>query len=380
MNESKLGPWPDLATARSFLGFLAETDSSFDMAAAGIDQKQVALWLVEQGIAPLAYERCKNEFPDLVHYLQHDTFSTVAENSIHWQSVGEINGAFSTASIPAVLLKGAALAQTVYPKSDSRTMSDVDVWIRESDVELSCQIMTDLGYLGLEKNTRPLPFQLMVDGEIQFHRPGLHQGLVELHLSPFSGWWLKRTSAIDNDAIWARNEPLPQWPSTYQLSAEDSVIHVAVHMTVNHQCGFWVIRSLMDLALTANKRIVNWDIVAERANNWRVGNAVWLALNLLQQLVGVRGLEKTLNKLLPPTWKRQYILKLVNPESVILGSDLRSGRMRYLLLLLLVDRYRDTGHLVYRTLWPEKSWLNARYGESIDHWQHLNRVIRLDQS
>ncbi len=220
---------------------------------------------------------------------------------------------------------------------------------------------------------------MMADGEIQFYRTGWQESLAEFHMSPFSGWWLKRTASIDNTAIWFRKEPLDKQDAVYQLSAEDTVIHIAVHMTVNHQCGFWAIRSLMDLALTANKRTIDWDIVANRSKQWRVSNAVWLALQLLQQLFGVPELEGILKKLHPAYWQCQYLQTLITPESVILGEDLRSGRMRYLFLLLLVDRKRDMGRLAFRTFWPENKWLFYRYNSPVNHWQHLNRVIRHDR-
>ena len=380
MNEHRLGPWPDLVTARSFLGFLAGIYSSFDFRSHPINLEQIASWLIEHGLGPLAYARCQSTCPELTTYLQTDAFSATAENSMHWQNLKQMSAEFAAAELPFVLLKGAALADTVYGGRDRRTMSDVDLWLQRTDVERACGLMRNLGFHTAEKEEQPLALQMMYDGEIQFYRTAWQQSLAEIHMSPFSGWWLKRTASIDNKAIWSRKEHLDGWNSViHQLSPEDTVIHVAVHMTINHQCGFWAIRSLMDLALTTNTRTIDWETLAARVKDWRVNNAVWMALQLLQPLLGVRGLENGLKKLRPPFWRRRYLQKLVSPESLILGSDLRSGRMRLLYLLLLVDRKRDMGRLVFRTLWPEKKWLLARYGASVTHWQHLNQIIRHGQ-
>ncbi len=375
MNDHRFGPWTDLATARSFLGFLAGTYPSFDFYAQKIDLKQTASWLIEHGIGPLAYARCQNFCPELATYLQIDAFSAAAENSLHWQNLEQIIATLSSEGIPLVLLKGAALADTVYGGRNRRTMSDVDLWLRKTDIENACELMQNLGFYSIEKKERPLALQMMSDGEIQFYHKNSQRSLAEFHMSPFSGWWLKRTASINNSAMWSSKEPLEEWDSVYQLTAEDTVIHVAVHMTVNHQCGFWAIRSMMDLALTINKRQIQWETVAERARQWRVSNAVWVALQLLQQLFGVAGLQDILKKLHPTFWQRRNLQKLVNPESVILGEDLSSGRTRYLFLLLLVDRKRDMGRLVFRTLWPERNWLFYRYNAPVSHWQHLIRII-----
>lgn len=375
----KTGKRPDLKTTRSFLRFLAGLDEGYDFAQPSLDFESLASWLVEQGIGPLAYARCQNTCPDLAALLQMDAFSATAENSMHWQNLNQIDQALAAASIPAVLLKGAALAEQVYGTWDRRTMSDIDLWLQIDDIPNAVDIMRKLGFYTIEKDERPLSLQMMAGGEIQFLQKGWTRSLAEFHISPYSGWWLKRTALIDDDAIWSRKEMLPGWHTFYQLSAEDTILQVAVHLAVNHQCGFWAIRSLMDLALTIQNRKIDWEIVIERAQKWRISNAIWLVLYLLHQLFLIEALEPVLNQLAPPLWRRKNLTSLVSPESLILSADIRSGRKRFLFLLLLVDRTRDMMRLTLRTLWPEKGWLSHRYGSSVNHWQHLHKIIREGQ-
>jgi hypothetical protein len=158
------------------------------------------------------------------------------------------------------------------------------------------------------------------------------------------------------------------------------VIHIAVHMAVNHQCGLSTVRSLMDIALTAQVRPLNWNRVGNRAKRWRVGTAVWLVLSLLQKLVGTPGLDEIVDQLRPPLWQSKFLYQLISPESILLGFNLTGGRIRFLYLLLLVDRKQDMGRLVFRTLWPEREWLIARFGQPSSHWQHLEQVIRHGQT
>ena len=380
VKQSNLGLLPDVATARSFLAFLAGYHSGTEIFSNNLaGEQQIAAWLVEHGLGPLAYTRCREPYPILANHLQHDIFSAVAENSLHWQNLEQISARFSKESLPFVLLKGAALAETVYGSRELRTMSDVDLWLKKRDMEPSCTLMVDLGFQFQEKADRPLQLQMMSDGEIQFYHQDRPQTLVELHLSPFSGWWLKRTAAINNEEIWSRIEPLKSWDCGYHLSAEDTVVHVAVHLAVNHQFGLAAVRSLMDIALTAQIRTVDWIIVANRARQWRVATAVWLVLSLLQQLFGTSGLDELLQQLQPSFWRRRYLRQLVSPESILLGADLSSGRIRFLYLLLLVDRVRDMVRLIFRTLWPEQEWLRARYGESYSRRRHLGRIFRHGQ-
>jgi hypothetical protein len=200
--------------------------------------------------------------------------------------------------------------------------------------------------------------------------------MVELHWSPFPGWWLARTAAMDETAVWDRLEPLEANKVVYQLGAEDMAIQVAVHLAVNSQFSIAAVRGLLDIALTAKSRPVDWGEVARRAETWRVATAVWQALTLLDQLFGTPGLAAALQLLRPSRLRRWLLRKFVSAESILQGSDLRNGRSRFLLLLLLVDRRRDMIHLVWRTLWPEPEWLQARYQGQGSYWSHLWQVVR----
>jgi hypothetical protein len=258
-------------------------------------------------------------------------------------------------------------------------MSDIDIWLREQDIPRAVKVMEALGFSTYSKDDRPPALQMLSKGEIRFYKEEWGRGLVELHWSPFPGWWLQRTAAIDNEVIWSRIEPLATDQGVYQLSAEDMVIQVAVHQAVNHQFGLAAVRGLIDIALTAQTRPVDWAVVVRRAVEWRVGAVVWTVLNLLHHTIGLTELEPALAGLRPSRLRRKLLQRFISPESVLAGDDLRSSRARYLLLLLLVDRPRDILYLLFRTLWPEREWLAARYQGRGNHWRHLWRVLRHGQ-
>lgn len=340
----------------------------------------LAAWLIAHGLGPLAYSRCRQTDPALARALQTDRLSAFAESSFQLDSLQTIGEAFQAAGLPLVLLKGAALAQSVYDEPAHRTMSDLDLWLRAPEMAKAAQVMASLGYQSSLKAERPFALQQLAQGEIRFIHPGWRVGLVETHWSPFPGWWLSRTAAVDDAAIWSRLELVEGKLPFAHLAADDMVIHLAVHTAINHQFGMSALRSLVDIALTAQKRGVNWPVVAERARGWRVATAVYLTLHLLDQLIGADGLAPALAALRPSAPRRALLRRFVTPQSVLAGRDLRHGWQRFLLLLLLVDRPRDAARLIYRTLWPEKEWLAARYGQSISrpaHWLHLLRRRQL---
>lgn len=375
------GPWPDVATARLFLGGLVRGDVAETAVARWqrtIDAQQLANWLIRAEIAGLAQARYGPLWPDLRQAVQQDQFVAVAEWGLHAQTLAQLATAFQEAGVTAVLLKGAALALTVYPQPAQRTMSDIDLWVQEKEMAAAVTAVTRLGFVMHSNRDRPLALQQLAQGEIQLNRSDWAQGLVELHWSPFLGWWLRRAAHVDVDGVWNRKENLAAvGGSYYQLAAEDLVLHVAVHMAVNHQFGMKALQGLLDIALSAQARGVDWGLVALRAKEWRVGTAVYVVLHLLDQLIGAVGVEIALERLRPSPLRRWAVGHFVSPQSLLSAQDLRSGHARYALLLLLVDRPRDMLTLVFRTLWPEKEWLAARYGSSpASRWRHMWRVLR----
>jgi len=377
-----IGPWPDVATARSFLQGLAtgEWDGRDGAWLAGLDQESLGGWLAGQGLAPLAHRQCRDAFPELAAQLASAFYAAAATNMRRFHELAQVLDAFQEAGIPVVLLKGAALAEGAYGGLSLRSMGDVDLWLRAADMTRAVTTMQGLGFRKHAKDTRPPALQFLSLGEVQLHK----RGLIELHWSPFKGWWLRRTAAVEDDGVWERAVPasidgleVNNPELVRQLSAEDMVIHVALHSAVHSQfLPPWSLRSMMDVALTAQARPVDWTVVAERARRWRVATALWAVLDLAERLIGLPGAEAALARLRPSLLRRRLLARFVSPESVLAGQDLTTGRARYLLLLLLVDRFRDAVRLVFRTLWPEDAWLAARYGAGWSRRHHLWNVVR----
>lgn len=370
--QDALSPWPTVAAARSFLRFLVGLESASEWP---IATQQLANWLIMHGLGPFAYHQCQQAHPQLARSLQGDLFSAAAENSLHFTNLAVVIEQFRD-KIPVVLLKGVALAEQVYGGQMYRTMSDVDIWVPPQYVSEAITLMQAAGFCSDNKTERPQALQTLAHGEFRFYRPEWSHNLVELHLSPFAGWWLLRTAAIDDEALWTHIEPVDDTSAVYQMQAEDAVIHIAVHTAVNHQFGLAGIRSLVDIALTAQHRPIDWQVVAARAKAWRVGTAVWLVLLKLQQLIGIGGLSDAIEILQPGSIRRRQLDNWISPAFVLAGHDLRTGWLRYLFLLGLIDRKRDMIRLSWRTLWPEAAWLDARYGHPVNHFYHLAHIIR----
>ncbi len=173
------GPWPDMATARLFLGGLAREDVPQTAVASWAQTLNISTlipWLIRSELAGVALGRYGKQWPELRRALQTDQFMAAAEWELHTKTLAQLASALQTVRVTAVLLKGAALALTVYPQRIWRTMSDVDLWVQEEEMDVAVASITELGFAIYSKEDRPIILQRLSQGEIQLYRTDWAQG------------------------------------------------------------------------------------------------------------------------------------------------------------------------------------------------------------
>lgn len=328
-----------------------------------------AEWLRGLGLAALAHHRLAaagvlHEMPGpLREQLRGAHYAAVADAELHTQELAAVLAALARDGVDVVVFKGASLAHLVYPDPACRPMGDLDLWVTAEAMSPARATLAGLGYVERGKPSRPLALQAGRDGEVQMTGTAAGSGLVELHWGMFAGEWLRRTAAVDSAGIRSRAVPvtLAGQPAR-ALAAEDAIVQLAVHLAVNHQMAFPGLRGLVDVVLLARTYQVDWRTVAERARAWRVGTATWLVLSLAEELLGLAGAEAAVAALRPSGVRRGLLHRFVDGQAVLAGRDMTGGPRRFAFQLLLVDRPADALRLLGRALWPEGSWLAARYG------------------
>lgn len=322
-------------------------------------------WLREQSLASMTWWMFRQS--DLSDGLQRDLrrayYAAAGDAELHRRELAHVLRQLNNQQIQVVVFKGAALAYGVYPDPACRTMGDIDLWVAEEDVERARQALCEMGYEGFSKPDRPPALMALFQGEIGLQHRGSEYGLVELHWGVFPGEWLRRVAAIDVDAVRQRVVPARLVDETARvLAPEDAIIQSALHTAINHQMSMSPLRALVDIALLARHTPIDWSAIAQRARTWHAATAVWLVLSLAVELAGLEEAAEAARELQPSALRRRLIGRLANAGSLVMMSDLRASRWRYVFLLLLIDRGRDVLRLIFRALWPEREWLTARYG------------------
>lgn len=259
---------------------------------------------VRQDLAALLYYRLKNSLPcihfpeTLRHTLQKTYFAAVLQNTRLYNELAKVIQALHQEGIQVIVLKGADLAKNIYNNIALRTMSDLDILVRKTDLVKTDEALRKIGYYQSE-------------GEIAQHYhlpPFFKEGAIPIEVH----WHIERPFnpfAIEIEALWKRarlatiagNEVLV-------LSPEDLLLHLCVHAAFHHlfQIG---LRSLYDIAEVVHRYQDNleWQAVCWRTQQWGANNSVYLALYLAKTLVGAAVPREVLDTLKPDNCDPQII-------------------------------------------------------------------------
>jgi hypothetical protein len=375
-------PWRDELTARNALTLLAQTGAGIrdptvtGSLTAGVDRSKLAAWMVGHDLGALGFAWALSSDPELAALLQEVAAGSAAGNLAHFATLERIERRFEAECISMVLLKGAAVALSAYRDPSYRPMTDLDIWVGDEDIPRAVE---SLRALGLRQDPglphRPAALQRRSCGEIVFRHGRLQHGLVELHYGAFQGWWIQRAARPDAAAVWRRAEPMGPGRHARRLAAEDAILQTAFHVVVN-QFGQAPWRGLMDLAVLSRAHRINWDAIADRALDWRLATATWLVLDTANRLIGLPGCDAAVSRLRPPHARRAALRAFVTPSALLSGRNLTRKSRRHGFMLSLVDRPRDGARLVGRALWPERWWIDARYGRPVGRVEHLWGLVR----
>ena len=277
----------------------------------------------------------------------------------------QVARALTDADVPVVPYKGIDLANTVYTDMRMRPMTDVDLWVRNEDLPVAVDALANVGLVRKPSPDGNAPYPRAWDGEVKLRRRDDDHTVAELHLGPFPGEWLHRAAKIDRAAVWDRLTPgrLLGHP-ILRMSPEDHTLEVALHAAINSQFSYVPLRQLLDLVMLARAGL-DAETLAQRAAEWRVTGPVRLAFTLAGEAYHDPSTETVSERLRAngPRHRSGCAYALPTLGDLVAARHLSSTRlMRYVYFLRLTHGWSDAARLLRLGLWPEPSWLLARYG------------------
>lgn len=288
--------------------------------------------------------------------------------------------------IPVIVLKGAYLAEHVYPNLAARPMVDLDLLVPQDELLRAYDTLRALGYQPSllfnprreVKNMHHLP--LLTSGGDASANIEVHWTLIPPYLP----------QVIDLAGIWQRAVPATlSGQATRVLCPDDLLLHLCLHMS-HHQYKFGV-RTLFDLGevLARLQPALDWEAILLGAQQAHARNSLFLGLHLAHELLNAPVPEQVLAALRPTDFSPELeelairrLFGLANPVPVHpFLAGLRGERPRQARLQPFLDSvFWRQDYMARRYGVPAASWriylyYPVRWAELL--WTYGAQVMRM---
>lgn len=297
--------------------------------------------------------------------------------AMHWvlmeRAMRDISNALDNANIPALWIKGAVLAQTVYRDPATRPMGDLDVLVPFDQRESTLEIVQSLGYHFYDSEDvllRRSDDAVRQKLSHHYHLRGGPAGqvILELHyrllsyadslLSPeqLDWFWSQRMQVQTTDA------------ATFDtLTPAAHLLYLCAHALIQHGRDDFRLLRYLDIHLLIEHGGVNWVMVVERAAAFGWAPAVDEALRTCVEYFAAAVPDDVLDAL-----ARAGTIQDAKRVEQMSGAGHRWEQMRANLRALTL---REAVAYAAQIVFPRPSYMRTRYGlgPGAPVWPHYLR-------
>ena len=224
----------------------------------------------------------------------------------------------AAAGVPWLVVKGPAVARSLYPEASLREYSDIDVLVPPKRMADTLEALVGAGACLVDRNWPLIASGLR--GELSLLLP--HGSSLDLHWSLINDPANRRRVDLPAGDVFGQARVLGEGVDAIPaLSAEDQLVHLAVHaFNSSGRKLYW----LKDLQLAA-AAAPDWDVVLTRAASWHADTAVAAMLLRTADLIGADVPPRVLH-VLGPLWRSVLRLAVKGaPPERSHEDDHRSG-------------------------------------------------------
>jgi len=242
---------------------------------------------------------------DVIKKLQQKYTITLAKNILAVKELKSVLKSFLESGIEVILLKGVALADTVYPDIALRPFNDVDILVRKEDINKARLKLSQLGY----------------KLELSEYRPGFAERF--WYVADYTGenlyidlhWHIIRHS-------YSKYAPITHfWDSAVPiylddlkikvLSPENLLISLCFHALKHHYSSLLYFVDIAEVINYYNK-LIDWNVFIENIRQYKIYSLVRYVLDLTKALLNPPSPTTFLEQIIPTNKKLSLEEKLLN--------------------------------------------------------------------
>ena len=267
--------------------------------------------------------------------------------------------ATAAAQMRVMVLKGADIATSLYPRPELRPFHDIDLMVQPKDLGATIAILEKLGY----HYHQEYRFEAVSERRAAFvyvKQTPVGYLMFEIHTSPHENEWGVSFDAVQ---LWERARSITiAGMSAYGMGLEDLLLYLCWHYR-SHVFGrlIW----LYDIALLLQHHAdqLDWTLVRRLAREQGLMATIYYTVRWCQQTFHITiPHDAQIEQCMPPVFIQRLITRLV-------GDDLTSvlcrtaQRERKLLHYLMVDNINTLCLVGWRTVFPGPAHIGYRYME-----------------
>jgi hypothetical protein len=316
-------------------------------------------------IAPLVFHLAQSMGytlpPDVHEALEQIFYRAAADNVRCLEQLAQLHQALSGVGSPLLLLKGAALAETLYEGLPPRRIGDIDLAVPAERAPACRAALLAFGYVPMQVEHQAGTL-LSHSNQEAFEPPPPYSAPVELHWHIVDVPYYLRT--VPMSWFWDNTESAVIGGRTFRvLNVTANLVYLPAHLALHH--GLRSLHSLFDLALliARGRDQLDWQRVIATARSFELISPLRSTLDGLNECWPMLPLAepRRLLRLVEPTPNDARLFRLLTAESRNATLDF------YTTLVSLPGVAAKVGYAWYN-LFPQPAYMTARYGITA-RWQ-----------
>ena len=198
-------------------------------------------------------------------------------------ALAKVTAALTARGLDVLLLKGCALNLSIYGNHGLRAMSDLDVMVRESQVDRAGAVLEALG-------CRRGPALLRADFfpryyyATEYRTPGLEPVRIDLHVRPLRP--LRYAQTVPAEGFWSDALGVEVGESWARVPSDEvQLIHLAAHVACHDEVRLvWLVDVLR--LIDGRRGSIDWGRVLGLCRAWRLALPVRVALGWVERIWG----------------------------------------------------------------------------------------------
>lgn len=339
------------------------------------------------GVSPIVSLRLnevKKHFPDvpsgISENLRNDYYLNAAANTLIFEELKIVLNAFKEGGPPLIVLKGAALASTVYNNLALRPMADVDLLVKKEDLFRTDERLKALGYRPSDKSADDMNISSSYLTSLDYRNSSQYSSSFHVH-------WHFVNSTVPNESyinyvkmenIWRDAEKADiAGVETLVMAPHHLIIHLSEHaLRVFHSASKFSYFCDINEAVNYYGPRLDWNKLVDESRRFHLDRMVYLSLFFSFRLIGTDVPDIVFKALKP---KRSSFGENVFINSVLNNRE-RVG-LSYAVHLAMNRGFTKKMEFVWRTFFPprqilaQKNYCRPEKKSSIHYFRRINEVF-----